>query len=103
LDQTAAAVETSAAIAGVSLRASLEFLRAVPEAAEILPATELRSWGEMGRRIAMSDVEAANSFFIAGVKQFSQMPAASFQTMFQLCARQMTLSPSVATRSAQYA
>jgi nitric oxide reductase NorD protein len=101
LDQTAAAVETSAAIAGVSLRASLEFLRAVPEAAEIFPATELRSWGEMGRRIAMNDVEAANSFFIAGVKQFSQVPAASLPTVFQLCARQMTLSPAVAMRTFQ--
>ncbi|HEV8590189.1 MAG TPA: hypothetical protein VGQ72_15080, partial [Pyrinomonadaceae bacterium] len=33
LDQTRAAIETSAAIAAVSLRASVEFLRVAPDAA----------------------------------------------------------------------
>src|SRR6266699_1938798 len=61
LDQAAAALETSAAIAGVSLRASIEFLRAVPNAAQILEAAELRFWGDMGRRVAMGDVETAVS------------------------------------------
>ena len=36
LEQTRAALETSAAIAGVSLRASIEFLRAAPEVAHVL-------------------------------------------------------------------
>ncbi|MBA2645827.1 MAG: hypothetical protein H0U81_03405, partial [Pyrinomonadaceae bacterium] len=37
-DTARAAVETSAAIAGVSLRGSIEFLRAAPEAARVLEA-----------------------------------------------------------------
>ena len=40
LDQAAAALETSAAIASISLRAGVEFLRAVPGAAQILQASE---------------------------------------------------------------
>jgi len=36
LDQTAAVLETSAAIAAISLRAGIEFLRAAPAAAQIL-------------------------------------------------------------------
>src|SRR5688500_8187982 len=68
LDQAAAALETSAAIAGISLRAGIEFLRAAPAAAEVLQGAELRSWGELGRRLAMGDVETAMNFFSHGVE-----------------------------------
>src|SRR5215470_6951547 len=68
LDQTAAVLETSAAIAAISLRAGIEFLRAAPAAAQILQPAELRSWGEMGRRLAMADYETAISFFVEGVE-----------------------------------
>jgi len=92
LDQAGAAVETSAAIAGISLRAAIEFLRAAPAAAEILPAAELRSWGEMGRRLAMSDFEAAVAFFSEGVEALRSVPHALQVAIFQVCVRQMTLS-----------
>src|SRR5713101_2150544 len=74
LEQTRAALEVSATIAGVSLRASIEFLRAVPDAARILEPAELRAWGELGRRVTMADVEAGISFFIAGTGEFSEVP-----------------------------
>ncbi|MDQ2938147.1 MAG: hypothetical protein M3R67_11665, partial [Acidobacteriota bacterium] len=96
LDQSAAALETSAAIAGVSLRASIEFLRAAPGAAEALKAPELRSWGEMGRRIAMSDVETAISFFSEGVSSLHGIPEQVLTSVFQLCSRQITLSSPIA-------
>lgn len=99
LDQAAAAVEASAAIAGVSLRASLEFLRAVPEATTVLSAAELRSWGELGRRITMSDTEAGVSFFIAGVAELKDLPEQTLPLIFQIFSRQMTLSPSIAQRT----
>ena len=67
LDQTAALLETSAAIAAISLHAGIEFLRAAPAAAQILQSAELRSWGEMGRRLAMADYESAIAFFTEGV------------------------------------
>ena len=92
-----AALETSAAIAGVSLRASVEFLRAVPEASRVLETEELRAWGEMGRRLAMADTETAISFFVGGVEEFARIPAAARPLVFQTCTRQMTLSSSVAT------
>src|SRR5919106_2944540 len=68
LDQAAAVLEMSAAIASISLRAGIEFLRAAPAAAHILQPAELRSWGEMGRRLAMADYESAIAFFIEGVE-----------------------------------
>ncbi len=99
LDQAAAALEASATIAGVSLRAGIAFLRAAPEAAHTLEASELRAWGEMGRRLAMGDVETAITFFVAGVSDLRTVPPATRALIFKLCARQMTLSTSIATET----
>lgn len=96
VDAARAALETSAAIAGVSLRASMEFLRAAPRAASVLEADELRAWGEMGRRLAMGDAETAIAFFAAGVEAMDRVPGEARPLIFQICTRQMTLSSSVA-------
>lgn len=96
VDAARAALETSASIAGVSLRASIEFLRAAPAASRILEVAELRAWGEMGRRLAMGDVETAITFFNAGAQDLENVPKAARPLIFQVCSRQMTLSSSVA-------
>jgi nitric oxide reductase NorD protein len=95
LDQAAAILETSASIAAISLRAGIEFLRAAPAAARVLHATELRAWGEMGRRLAMSDFETAVSFFVAGVEDLQSVPKDLLPAIFTLCTRQMTLSTTI--------
>ncbi|HZJ46162.1 MAG TPA: VWA domain-containing protein [Pyrinomonadaceae bacterium] len=95
LDQAAAALETSAAIASISLRAGIEFLRATPTAAQILKPSDLRSWGEMGRRIAMSDYEAAVKFFANGVEPLRAVPQELHATILTLCIRQMNLSTAI--------
>jgi nitric oxide reductase NorD protein len=99
LDQAAAALETSAAIAGVSLRAGIEFLRAVPAAAQVLHPPELRSWGEMGRGLAMNDVETSISFFSAGVGQLKTLMPEAQALLFQLCSRQLSLANAVANET----
>lgn len=95
LEQSAAALETGAAIAAVSLRAAIEFLRAAPAAAEVLQPAELRSWGEMGRRLAMSDIETAITLFTEGVSGLHDIPENVRPLVFQLCSRQITLSTSI--------
>src|SRR5919107_704059 len=92
VDAARAALETSASIAGVSLRASIEFLRAAPRAARVVEAADLRAWGELGRRLAMGDVETAVSFFNAGVEELGHVPPQARPLVFQVCSRQMTLS-----------
>src|SRR5882724_7777506 len=91
VEQSAAALETGATIAGISLRAGIEFLRAAPGAASIVEAAELRSWGELGRRLAMGDVETAITFFAAGVGGLKDVPKSVHPLVFQLCSRQITL------------
>ena len=96
IEKSAAALETSAAIAGVSIRAGIEYLRAAPKAADVLRPTELHTWGEMGRRLAMSDVETAITFFAEGVSSIKDVPEKVRPSLFQLCSRQITLSSSIA-------
>src|SRR5947209_15960808 len=69
-----AALEVGAALASVRLRAGVDFLRVVPEAARVLDAEELRAWGEMGRRLVMADVETGAAFFTAGVGGLGEIP-----------------------------
>lgn len=92
LDQAAAVLETSAAIASISLRAGIEFLRAAPAASHILQPAEMRAWGEMGRRLAMADYESAVAFFAEGIETLSSVPPELRPAIFVLCTRQMTLS-----------
>jgi nitric oxide reductase NorD protein len=99
LEHTRAALETSALIAAVSLRASIEFLRSVPTIAKILEPAELRAWGELGRRLAMTDVETGISFFVAGAGDFAQVPSLVRPFVFQVCARQMILSAATAAET----
>jgi nitric oxide reductase NorD protein len=99
LEHTRAALETSAAIAGVSLRASMEFLRSAPQVTGILDPPELRAWGELGRRLTMTDVESGVSFFLAGADDFAAVPAVARPFVLQVCSRQMTLSAQTAAET----
>jgi nitric oxide reductase NorD protein len=103
LDKSAVALEAGASVAGVSLRVAMEFLRAAPEAASILTAAELRSWAEIGRRLALGDVETAISFFTTGVKTMADLSPLLRQLVFQLTLRQMTLSSAIAYETFQQA
>jgi nitric oxide reductase NorD protein len=89
-------LESSTAIASISLRTALEFLRAAPAAVQVLQPAELRAWADMGRRLAMSDYESAASFFAAGVEPLRDVTEELRPALFALCARQIVLSTSVA-------
>ncbi|HMS09149.1 MAG TPA: hypothetical protein PKE66_06680, partial [Pyrinomonadaceae bacterium] len=95
-DKRRAAVEVSAALAGVSLRVSRDFVEAVPKAAKLLSADDLRAWGELGRRVAMGNADLGTRFFEQGVTQLAAVPQASRRFVFQICTRQLVLSSSVA-------
>jgi nitric oxide reductase NorD protein len=90
------ALEASASLAGVSLRVSREFVEAVPKASKILSADDLRAWSEMGRRLAMVDVESGVKFFSRGVSDFKKVPEKARSIIFQICTRKLVLSSSIA-------
>lgn len=95
-DKKLAALESSAAIAGVSLKASREFVEAVPKAAKLLSADELRQWAELGRRLAMGSADTGAQFFAGGVDGFEAVPENARHIAFEICTRQLVLSSSTA-------
>src|SRR5215204_1102870 len=95
-EQKRAALEASASLAGVSLRVSREFVEAVPKAAKILSAEDLRNWAEMGRRLAMGNADLGAKFFADGVEGLKIVPEKARPLVFQICTRQLVLSSSIA-------
>ncbi|MET0752937.1 MAG: VWA domain-containing protein [Pyrinomonadaceae bacterium] len=95
-EQKRAALEMSATLAGVSLRASREFVEAVPTAARVLSADDLRSWAEMGRRLAMGNADLGAKFFSGGVNDLKLVPEKARSLVFQISTRQLVLSSSIA-------
>lgn len=96
LEKSRAAIEVSATLAGVSLRVSKEFLQAVPNAAKVLSADDIRSWSEIGRKLAMGNADLGANFFAEGVDNYSLVPPDARPLAFQICLRQLVLSTSVA-------
>ena len=100
-DKKIAALETSASLAGVSLRVSREFVEAVPKAARFLSAEDLRAWGEMGRRLAMANADLGAKFFIDGVNDLKKIPVKARSRVFRICTRQLVLSSSISLETFQ--
>src|SRR5215213_2552482 len=96
VDVARAALEVGAGLAALSLRAGVDFLRAVPEAARVLDAEELRAWGEMGRRLSMADAETGAAFITSGVGELAEVPRGARLLLLEVCARQLSLSTSFA-------
>jgi len=91
-----AALEASASLAAVSLKVSKAFVGAVPRAAALLSAEDLRDWAELGRRVAMVDALTAVSYFEHGVDELEALSPESRELTFQIVTRQLLLSSSVA-------
>ncbi len=101
-DKRRAALEISAALAGVSLRVSRTFVEAVPKAAKILTADDLRNWGEMGRRLAMGDAETGVQYFTRGVNGLGKIPKKARADVFRISTRQLVLSSSIALETFEF-
>lgn len=89
-------LEMSASLAAVSLKVSREFVEAVPQAAKILSADDLRDWAEMGRKVAMANADLGVEFFQTGVAKLLKIPAKARSIVFEICTRQLILSSSIA-------
>jgi nitric oxide reductase NorD protein len=95
-DQKRAALEMSASLAAVSLKVSRAFVNAVPDAAAVLSADDLRQWAELGRRLAMGSADSGVKFFQRNISQFTAVPQAARADVFQVCIRQLVISSSTA-------
>lgn len=94
-----AALEVSASLAGVSLRASRTFVEAVPRAAKILSDDDIRNWGELGRRLTMASAESGVTFFEKAASGLVKVPKEARPNVFRICTKQIVVSSSVAIES----
>ncbi len=102
-EQKRVALEMSASLAGVSLRVSREFVEAVPKAAKIFSAEDLRHWAEMGRRLAMANADLGAEFFIDNkIEKYRKVPKKARSLVFQICSRQLILSSSIALETFEF-
>ena len=97
-----AALEVSASLAGVSLRASRAFVEEIPRAAKVLSAEDIRDWGEMGRRLSMGNAEMGADYFSRGVDGLSRIPKDARANLFRISTRQLVLSSSIAVETLEY-
>jgi hypothetical protein len=70
-------VDIGASLASVSLKVTVDFFKAAPEVARLLENGDLRTWAELGRRIALNNAEEASEFFRTSGEHLTQLPAPS--------------------------
>ena len=92
----------SASLAAVSLKASREFVEAVPAATKILSADDLRAWAEMGKKLAMANSDLGVDYFAKGVGRLKKIPTEARSLIFQICTKQLILSSSVAIETFEF-
>ena len=96
-DKRRVALEMSASLAAISLCVSREFVEAVPRAADLLSADDLRDWGELGKRLAMGKAATGVAFFSnERIEELAAVPDPTRRLVFQICTRQLILSSSIA-------
>jgi hypothetical protein len=90
------ATDIGIALAGTSLRASVEFFKATPEISRLLDTQDMRMWGEIGRRLAATSAETAIEFFQSSRPILQQVPDEMRASVLRLASKQAALSANTA-------
>ncbi len=89
-------VDIGASLVSVSPKVAMEFFRAVQEVAQLIENGDLRSWAEIGRKIALNNAEEASDFFRDSIEILAILPEQMRSLLIALCAKQIVLSPAAA-------
>jgi hypothetical protein len=85
------AVDLAVGLGSVSLRVALECLRAAPDVARLVDADSLRTWGEIGKRLAATSPDVAHDFFAASASTLDALPVEKRALVLQLAHKQGAL------------
>jgi hypothetical protein len=102
-DRARVSIDLGIALGAVSLRAALELLRAAPDVAPLLSVDDLRTWGEVGGRLASLNPDVAIEFFDGSAGVLEALPDAKRGLVLQFVARQAVLSNRTAVESFRFA
>jgi hypothetical protein len=89
-------VDIGASLVSVSPKVAMDFFKAVPEIAKLLDNEDLRTWAELGRRIAVNSAEEASDFFKYSLEIFESLSGHMRTLLIALCSKQIVLSPAAA-------
>ncbi len=95
-DRILLVLDLATSLAAISLRSSIEFLMVIPEVARVLGQSELRAWGEIGKRLASTNPDAAIEFFQISLPILNAIAPGFLLRCLTLVSRQAALSTSLA-------
>ena len=84
------------ALAATNLRASVEMLKAAPEVSRLVDVSDLRIWGEAGKRLCATSSEAAVDFFQSSNATLDAIPQEMRSPVLRLVNKQAALSANTA-------
>jgi hypothetical protein len=91
--------DIGAALAATNLRAAVEMLKASPEVSRLVDASDLRVWGEAGKRLCATNPEGAVSFFSSSNSTLEAIPFEMRSPVLRLVNKQAALSANTASET----
>src|SRR5262249_56093794 len=83
-------------LAGTNPRAGVEMLKAAPEVSRLIEASDLRVWGEAGKRLAATSSDSAVAFFQSSANILESIPEDMRSPVLRLVNKQAALSANTA-------
>jgi hypothetical protein len=87
------------ALAANNLRAAVEFLKAAPEVSRLIDSSDMRVWGEGGKRLAATSIETATAFFQTSASILESINYDMRSPVLRLISKQAALSANTAVKS----
>ncbi|MFY9554672.1 MAG: VWA domain-containing protein [Blastocatellia bacterium] len=86
-------------LAAANLRAAVEMLKAAPEVSRLIDASDMRVWGEAGKRLSATSADSAASFFQLSAGVLESIPEDMRSPVLRLVNKQAALSANTAIDS----
>ncbi|HJQ27431.1 MAG TPA: VWA domain-containing protein [Blastocatellia bacterium] len=86
-------------LAALNLRAAVEMMKASPEVSRLIDASDMRIWGEIGKRLSATSAEAAASFFQSSAATIESISEELRSPVLRLVNKQAALSANTAMDS----
>ncbi len=83
-------------LAATNLRAGVEMLKAAPEVSRLIDASDIRVWGEAGKRLSATSADTAVGFFQSSAAILGSIPEDMRSPVLRLVNKQAALSANTA-------
>ncbi len=91
--------DISISLAAANLRVAVEMLKAAPEVSRLIDASDIRVWGEVGKRLSATSAESAMGFFQSSPVILESITEDMRSPVLRLVNKQAALSANTAVES----